>query len=150
MADTAWTKRLDARDQYPKGIAMAKKRDVLDEAMTGWLESQTVDSKSDYIMRGRRFERDSEAELITQWKSALTIVMGEPQSAVARRTVSDLSSEFDLRNTTAPLDVPEWKAYVNFLIRRVEDLRESDPDKFDEIGQSVLDDLQKFYDEPKH
>jgi hypothetical protein len=119
--------------------------DELDEDLSGYLASKTLDEDAQYVARGRMHRQLSKEELIAKWAAAFRRMADEPLDRCLRSSEEDLAAELRLRGIEPPYKsmgkhFERWKAAA---VELIEQLRH-DPQRFEEIGRGLADEVEEF------
>jgi hypothetical protein len=97
---------------------MARPPTSLENDIVGFVESENINKKADYLTKGRSYKHLSEQELTEEWVRTSKSLANAPDDAVTNLVWSHLVFEFELRGKEAPYELV--KKYTDQFFSRVD------------------------------
>ncbi len=123
-----------------------KKSITVKDDVLGWLASSQSDDAANYASRGRIYGGLSNEKLSAHWVESFRKIASDIGNLNARAVNADLKSEFDLRSMEPPYDLvrDEFDAIMTAAAAVLDELRDEDPLRYQEIENEVQRDLDAF------
>ncbi|MDI3560181.1 hypothetical protein [Bradyrhizobium sp. Arg816] len=126
-------------------------KDAFDKNLESFMLSQHADSIADYASRGRKFEAMNDTELEKAWVIAFVWWTQRPSDHARYLRETDFIAEISLRGKQPPLDLV--RTAFDSLFRRsadaIERFEREDPERFNEMIDRYLHDIEAFTSERK-
>lgn len=114
-----------------------------DEATWAFLENEELEQTKDYLQRGRRFAGLDLESLKSAWVEAFRAFVADSDGEAGVVRHYDLEAEFRLRGEEKPTELVEAEQAV--LDREMEEWLRDDPKSWDDMANSVFDEIVDFH-----
>jgi hypothetical protein len=116
------------------------------EFMEAFLLSYAIDRQTDYVRRGRAFRDLDDATLSARWIEAFRDCVADPRDQEKRDRKTDLDAELALRGREPEWSQvrPELDAYAHFAKRMIEEMRETEPERYREFAEELGEEFAEF------